>query len=216
MATFATLLVTLATELRDPSNLVWSSTMLGRFINKALMDVGRVAPAQFAEQVNATTDALEYTLTNGSEWVEVTRVEVWDVAASPDAFVRLLRPLSNEYNIQTPTGWFVWIGKLYISASQAAELVTGTHVLKVWGYAPYAEASGSTAMPTGEKEHAIIEGARVQAYKSLIASRNLFTQWQAQGISSDLSIAALMSELANAQDEYRRLLRSITTLRAGF
>src|SRR3972149_4908960 len=152
MATFATLLVTLATELRDPSNLVWSSTMLGRFINKALMDVGRVAPAQFAEQVNATTDVLEYTLTNGSEWVEVTRVEVWDVAASPDAFVRLLRPLSNEYNIQTPTGWFVWIGKLYISASQAAELVTGTHVLKVWGYAPYAEASGSTAMPTGGKE----------------------------------------------------------------
>lgn len=215
MATFSALQTALALDLRDTGNVIFSTTMLARFLNKALQDVGRVAPVQFVESIATVVDQIEYTPTNSSEWMDVVRVEVWNTSTTPDEFVRLIPPRSREYVNQTAAGWYVWGGKLYIPPVHAGELDAALHVLKVWGYGNYTEKSGSDAMPTGEKEHAIMEGARVQALKSLLQNRNLYTQWQALGTNSDVSLAGLTAQLANAQDEYRRTLKAITILRGG-
>lgn len=207
----------LSAELRDPSNLTFDSTLIAAFINAGVIEIGRLAPARFQQDVTVVADTLTYAIQTGDPEVEVQKIEVWDVSTTPDSYVMLLPPLSKEYTRGSGAGWYIWNGTLYIPNGVEAWLVPGTHLLRVWGYTNYAIVSSSTEMPMStELEYAVKAYAKVQALESMIQQRNLFTQWSAQPGNTDVTPASLLNQLSMAHADWERTRRKITLLREAF
>jgi hypothetical protein len=64
-----------------------------------------------------------------------------------------------------------------------------------------------------ELETAMRSYCRVEALRRLIVERDLFTQWQTRSNNTDVSPAALMNGLAQAEESWRRTERRLTVLR---
>jgi hypothetical protein len=62
MTTFATLKTNVSRDLRDTSNITFSTTDVGDLINAALAEIGRIAPRRFQEDITLVADALSYPL----------------------------------------------------------------------------------------------------------------------------------------------------------
>lgn len=206
----------LASDLRDPSNLVFTTTQLGDFINEGVIEVGRLAPARFQQDIPFVANTLGYTLQGGDPEIEVKRVEVWDSSYTPDRYV-LQAPAASASQAGVgggSVGWEVWDGKLYIQNSLASWLDASRHILRVWGYGPYALVSGATEMPMStELEWAVRKYARVIALESMLQQRNLFTQWQTTAQNNDTSPASLMQQLSAARADWLRLAAKIVRIR---
>ena len=217
MGTFAALQTALASDLRDGSNLSFNTTQIAAFIDEGVIEVGRIAPARFQEDVTVVADTLTYALQSGSyPDLEVHRVEVWDLSYTPDKFCWLLEPRSSGYSLATDAGWEVWDGTLRLPNGIEEQLVVGTHVIKVWGWRPYPLVSGSTEMPmTDELEWAVRAYAKMAAIESLLASRNVYTQWQTAGSATDATPASLHAQLSAARQDWERRSRQIARLRGG-
>lgn len=202
----------LAAELRDPSGLTFDATALAAFINAGVIQVGRIAPDHFQQDITPDADTLVYTL--GDPEIEVRRVELWDSSQTPAAYVALIPPASKEYSRASSVGWEVWGGKLYIPNSLEAAIDITKHTLRLWGYGPYPIVSGSTEMPMStELEYAVRTYARVAALESMVQQRNLFTQWQAQPQNTDITPAGLLQQLSMARSEWHRLAGQIAVIR---
>lgn len=147
--------------------------------------------------------------------IEVTRVEVWDTAEVPERYLTWLQPASGGFVNASEAGWEMWGGYLYLPDSVMRTLNAETHILRVKGYAPYDRLllDSQTTDLTDELEFAVRVYARVKSLESLVQQRDLFTQWQTRANASDVSPAALMNGLAQAQEQWRRLARTITVLR---
>lgn len=217
MSTFTDLVTALAVDLRDPSNKTFTTTMLGNFITEALVEVGRLAPARFQQDITPLANTLIYSLhSTGDPEIELSRVEVWDITFTPDRFVTVLVPSSGEHVDESSTGWRVWNGSLYLSNGQEDWIDPAIHLIRVWGWAPYPVVSGSTAMPVStELEWAVRLRARLLGLYSLLASRNVYSQWQGQSNNTDITPANIMSQIAQSEDEWRRRSRAITILRSA-
>lgn len=213
MATFNALVTALGVDLRDPAAKTFSAAVLGEFINEAVMEVSRIAPEQFIQSITVTADTPSYTVKAGHAATRAKRVEVWD-KATPSAYVAFLRPAASEIHRSSSVGWELWNGTLYLTSSTLAWLDPALHVLRVWGYAPYAIVSGTTEMPMSDDlEYAVRVYARVLGIESLINARNLFTQWQALSNNTDATPASLQAHLSLARTNWERLRRQIVLLR---
>lgn len=62
MTTLAALNTLVSADLRDPSNLTFSTTDIDEIINASLAELGRIAPTRFIEEVVPVADTLEYPL----------------------------------------------------------------------------------------------------------------------------------------------------------
>lgn len=212
MGTFSALVTDLAGELRDPSNKTWTTTDLGRAVNEAVIEVGRIAPSRFTQDLIPVANQLSYDLDFPE--TELMKVEQWDTTQSPESLVQLVQPASQEYVRDSTVGWFVWGGTLYIPPALAALLDPARHVLRIWGYQPYAIVSGSTELPMSDQlEYAVRARAKVQCLEMLVAQRNLFTQWQAQPGNTDISAAVMMQQLTMARADWERYQAKLIVLR---
>lgn len=220
--TLASLTPLVSADLRDSSNQTFSTTDVGEMINAALAEIGRLCPQQFREDIKPSTltaSTADYLLQaslfpSGNPLVEVRRVEVWDDSTTPDSFVGRLRPAAGEYANVSATGWEFWGGKLTLTGAQLASLDLTKHFLRVWGYAPYPQLAGSVSvdLPT-ERHYALREYCQVEGLRRLIASRELFTQWQTHDQNTNVTMAALMNMFATAQATWRSRARQIAELR---
>lgn len=215
MSTFDQLAATLARVLRDPNHDTFSLTEIGDMIVAGLTEVGRLAPDRFQQDIQPVAGQLEYPLHGTAEAeIEVLKVEVWNIAASPIRYVGKLHSTASEYSNASSVGWRVWNGTLLLSNSQEAFLDPAVHLLRVWGYAPYTQVSGGTAMPvSNELEQAILTYCRLEALRRLIGDRALFTQFQSQSGNLSASPGSLLSDLSLAEENWRRTAKSIFVIR---
>lgn len=215
MTTFTNLVTAVSRDLRDTGNTTFTTPVVGDLINEGLVEIGRIAPARFQQDLTVVANTLVYPL-HGDAAAEISlaRVEVWDITTNPDSFVGHVRPIAGEYSKASPAGWYVWDGKLYIPNGLEAYLVVGRHVIRVWGYGPYPLVSGSTEMGVSvELEYAIRAYARLAGLERLQLERDLFAQWASQTQNTDVSPAGLLGMLNSARDDWRRRARNLLVLR---
>lgn len=222
MTTLAELRTKLSGDLRDPDAKVFDSDDLNSMINSGIVEVGRLAPARFQEDIDLVENQFEYTLQTGVfteavPEIEVNRVELWDATTTPIMPRQMILPASQAYVNFSNTGWHNRDGILEVPYSLVRYVgaTPENHLLRVWGYRPYPTVSlDADVIPvSGEREEAVREYAMVRALRRLVNERDLFTQWQTRPGNSDVSPASLMNALNIATADWKARARSITVLR---
>lgn len=221
--TYGALKTRVANVLQDPSARTFTDTLLEELITSAIVEVGRIAPELFTEDITPVADQLTYVVRTSDfsgvaqPEIEVMRVEVWDASVSPEAFVSRLTPAAHTVSGGQDSGWYVWNGTLYIPTRIVKGLQghEADYVLRVWGYSPYVLPSDDADVIAISKdvEQAAIWFIRLEAIDLLLASRDLFTQWQVRSGNTDLSPAGLMNQRSIAEQAWARRSRSIQRLR---
>jgi hypothetical protein len=220
--TVATFQTRLARVLRDPDGKVFDSDDLLDMINSGLAEIGRIAPAQFKEEIDPVVDTFDYTLqqsvfSEAIPEIEVERVELWDATVTPAKPTTLLQPASAEYVNYSTVGWAMRDGILELPYSVVNYMGAdvANFVIKVWGYRPYARMVETTDYlgVSNEREEALKVYCWLEGLRRLNTDRDLFTQWQTRAGNSDVSPAALMNMYNIAREEWKQRARQITVLR---
>lgn len=209
--------------LQDPNRQTFTLAMVGDLTYAALAEVGRLAPEQFTEDIPLVAGQLTYAVRSADfaaeavPEIELVRVEIWDPTQTPDAFVASV-PHAAEGEAVADTGWSMWGGELTLPTRviKGVEGYENQYVIRVFGYSPYVApvSTNDVIAVSKEIEQAMLDYCWLEALKMLLASRNLFTQWQTRTGNADMSPAGLMNEKNVANDEWRRKSRAIGRLRA--
>jgi hypothetical protein len=223
MTTFGDLKTALAGILRDPDNV--TEFDLDYLVNAGLVEVSRIAPVPFQEDITPVADTISYTVRSdyydavAQPELELVRVEVWDGSTVPPTRSFVVNSAASGYALDSEVGWTLWNGKLQLPG-WVFRIIDGAedrYYYRLWGYGPYATptADADVVPLSAEAEQAVLTYARVEALEVLLNDRNMFTQWQARTGATDISPAGLMSELGGAREEWRRKSRSLYRLRAA-
>lgn len=172
MTTQAELMVKIARALRDTSNKTFSENDLRDFIADGLNEIGDTAPERFQENLEITAGTYDYPLRsdlfeNPSIDIELSRVELW-TNETPPLPVCDFTPGSNSRIKNSQAGWYVFNGVLSLTRAQVAIALEDTHVIRVWGFSPYAFAGYGPVLPA--------------AGDAAIASTNVITTTSAHGL----------------------------------
>lgn len=222
MTTLAELRGLLADDLRDPDGKTFDSDDLDSMINSGLIEVGKIAPSRFQEDLDPVENQFEYTLrsdvfTEAIPEIEVNRVELWDATTTPMSPVSSIQPASQEYLNYSNVGWSLRDGVLELPYNTVTFIGSdfANYLIRVWGYSPYPLVSdGTDTIPvSGEREQAVRDYTMVLALKRLSMERDLFTQWQTRAGATDVSPASLMNMLSIAKADWKERARAITVLR---
>lgn len=221
--TYGALKTRVATVLQDPNARTFTAGLIEELIQSALVEVGRIAPEVFTEDITPVADQLSYVVRTtdfageAQPEIEVMRVEVWDPTQTPDAFVSRIPPASREWGGQD-SGWYVWNGELYLPTRvvKGLEGYEAQYVIRVWGYSPYVKptADADVIAISSDVEQAVIWFCRLEAIDLLLASRDLFTQWQTRSGNTDMSPAGLMNQRSIAEQAWARRAKAIQRLRS--
>lgn len=221
--TYGALKTRIQTVLKDPDAKTFTSTLLDELAVAALVEVGRIIPMQYTEDITPVAYQIPYLLGTalffeGEADIEPMRVEVWDPTTLPETLVYAVNSAAGEQAFEGDTGWSYWGGYLSLPTRIVRGLsgYESTYVIRVWGYAPYAiPASDDDVVPTtAQAEQACIKFARVEGLEMLNNDRDLFTQWQTSSGNSDISPAGLMNQLSQARADWRSYSRLIGRLRS--
>jgi len=221
--TYGALKTRIATALQDPSARTFTAALVAELIQSALVEVGRIAPEQFTEDLTPVENQIAYAVRNAAfdgaavPEIEVMRVEVWDASQSPDQFVSRVAPAAREQGGQD-SGWYVWGGTLYLPTRVVSGLVgyEAEYVVRLWGYSPYVPPSddADVVAVSSEVEQAMVWYIQLAALDMLLASRDLFSQWQTRSGNTDMTPAGLMNQRSLAAQEWRSRSRAISRLRS--
>lgn len=211
-----------ARDLRDPGNLTFDATVVKDFIESAITELSMIAPEFFQEDIEPVEDQRDYTLRSDVfaapvPEIEVKRVEVWDGSVSPAKYIARLRAKSEARLDTSANGWEVWNGTLSLTNGVVASLKPETHLIRVWGWSPYAMPVDDSDDPTWshEIEQAVRTYCRVLSMEALLSERNLFSQWQTRSGNTDISPAGLNNELATQRGVWRSKAARLGRLRAA-
>lgn len=220
--TYGALKTRVATNLQDPNGLTFTDGLVEELILSALVEVGRIAPEQFTEDLTPVANQFVYPIRSDDfsgeavPEVEVMRVEVWDASVEPERFIQRITPASRDI-VAGDTGWYVWNGELYLPSRSVRGLIDyeANYVIRVWGYSPYVTpvADDDVIAVSTEVQQAMIWFCRLEAIDLLLASRDLFSQWQTRSGNTDMSPAALMNQRSIAEQAWQRRSRAIARLR---
>ena len=201
-------------DLADPDGLKFDFNAIVSFVKQGLAAVGRVAPDQFQEDLDPVAGQLVYPLRTAYfdkpvPEVRLVRVEVW--TGTPLRFKFKIKAKAGQPARDSVAGWEVWNGSLEIPDWIFDTSVNAdTDTIRVWGYSPYPFPGSDDVMPVSDElELAIRAFCRVEAMRMLVGSRTLFKQWQAKSNNTDVTLGQLNSDLAAAEDTWRRLARSL-------
>lgn len=221
--TFGVLQDELSEALRDPDNRTFTSTDIGRMVNMAVSEVGRISPEMFQEDIDIIEDTLSYPLRfnefgEAVPEIEVARVELWKTTQNPNIRWYTVPSAAEGYANDSQAGWSNWGGTLYLT-NYVHSLVDGAEsdfILRVWGYSPYAEMTDDDDVFNGSTadKWAVVAYGQVLGLERLLRSRDLFTQWQTRSGNTDISPAGLRGDLGEARENWRQHSRAITRLRA--
>jgi hypothetical protein len=221
--TYGALKTRVALVLQDPSSRTFTASLVAELIQSALTEVGRVAPEVFTEDLTPVANQIKYAVRSAAfsaatvPEIEVMRVEVWDASTTPETFVQRLNPASREWGGQD-SGWYVWNGELYLPTRVVRGIAgyESEYVVRLWGYSPYVPPTDDADVigVSSEVEQAMIWFIRLEAIDMLLASRDLFSQWQARSGNTDMSPAGLMNQRSIAEQAWSRRSRAIQRLRS--
>ena len=218
--TFAQLKVLVARDIRDPDHVTFDDEAVGDLVNAGVNEVGRIAPERFMEDIVPVADTLEYQVRAGIyatpvPEIEIRRVELWDNSTTPKRCIGRIVPASQGRLNASFMGWDLWGGMLRLTNAQEEQIDPAKHVIRVDGYAPYPQLVDDTqdSNMSSECEFAVRDYARVEALRRLVGDRTLFVQWQSGSHGTDISPAALLSDLSVAEQRWERRSRKLTVLR---
>lgn len=217
--TYAVLKTEVSEALRDPDNLTFDDPAVGRMLNMALAEVGRIAPLHFQEDITPVLNTLDYVLRtdafDGDEVaeIEVVRVELWDGGQTPPLRLAVVPAASSAYVFDSETGWSNWGGNLHIPR-RVWSTVDGhedDYLYRVWGYSPYPPLVDDVDTFDGSDElkWALVTYSQIVALRRLVAERELFTQWQTRSGNTDITPAGLMGDYTRMRDEWRTMKRDL-------
>lgn len=222
--TFGDLKTRVATNLQDPNARTFSDLMIEELIYSGLIEVGRIAPEVYTEDLTPVTDQSRYVLRSAAfsadpqQEIEVSRVEVWDLSDTAEVFIARVPDASVQPSRGQDSGWSVWNGTLTLPSRTVAGLTghEADYVIRVWGYSPYVPPVDDVDVinVTKSVEQAMLWFIRVEALDMLLANRDLFTQWQTRSGNTDMTPAGLMNQRNIAESMWRTRSRSIARLRA--
>jgi hypothetical protein len=200
-------------ELSDPSNLTFDTAAIKAFIQQGLVEIGRIAPDQFQEDLSPVAARVSYPLrldefSFSPPEVRVVRVEVW--GGTPSRFKFKIKSKAGQPTRDSTAGWEVWNGSLEIP-DWVADVILTTDIIRVWGYSPYPSViNDSDFIPvSADLELALRTFCRVEGLRRLTSSRVLFKQWQARSNNTDVTLGGLNSDLQVAEEQWRRLARAL-------
>jgi len=220
--TFGELKTRLSLVLQDPSRRTFTEPLIEELIFAGLTEVGRLAPEQFTEDLDPVDNQLTYAVRSVAfsaaaiPEIELMRVEVWDTSTDPESLIARVPEAGLEFST-ADSGWSMWGGALTLPTGTVRGLVGQTnYVVRVWGYSPYVQPVDDADVMSISKdvEAALLVYAQLEGLRMLLASRNLFTQWQTRTGNTDLTPAGLMNEKNIAESSWRSMSRQITRLRA--
>lgn len=217
--TFAVLKTEVSEALRDPDFLTFDDPAVGRMVNMAIAEVGRVAPLHFQDDITPVLNTLEYTLREdyfaGEDVpeIEVVRVELWDGSTTPATPLAVLPAASGGRENDSQSGWVNWGGNLIIPRRiwSSVDGHEDDYYYRVWGYCPYAQLSADEDVFDGSDElkWAVVTYSQLVALRRLVAERELFTQWQTRSGNTDITPAGLMGDYARMREEWRVTKREL-------
>lgn len=206
----------------DPDNATFDVPSIKNMIATAWADISRVSPRRFQEDIDPVADTAEYQVladdfTDPNDDIELMSVELWDDTTTPRSPYRHIAPQSSHPTglAYSQAGWRFWGGMLYLPNDIVDLITVDTHVIRLWGYSPWPELveDDDVVAFTRVKEEALIIRTHIEALRRLIGNRVLFTQWQTRSNNTDVTPAYLMNEKAQAEEEWRRLSRTIAVTR---
>lgn len=220
--TYGNLKTRIANVLLDPSNKTFTPSLLDELAIAALVELGRVLPTQYTEDIVPAENQLSYQLGTAmfdyaEPSIEVQRVEVWDPTQAPEALIYSVQSAGTEFAL-SDAGWSQWSGMLYLPTRIVRGLqgYESTYVIRVWGYAPYqTPTSDDNVVPVSQAaEQGCVKFARVEGLELLLADRDLFAQWQTRSGNTDISPAGLMNQLSGARADWDKYAKRILQLRS--
>lgn len=152
---------------------------------------------------------------NAVNSIEVSKVEIWDVADGvPYPVMSVSRPGFSRSDF-TEVGWRIWGGVLEVPYGLIQSLTTSAFI-RVWGYAPYDKLIDDTQVTdlTDELEWAVLLYCDAVATRRLWNDRSLFSQWQTRSNNTDITPAQLANRMNIAEQAWLRKERQLHVLRA--
>ena len=222
--TYGELKTRVATVLQDPSAKTFTEALVEELVQSALVEVGRIAPEQFTEDLTPVANQLTYAVRSDDfdgeavPEAEVMRVEVWDPTQDPERFIFAVQPAATEFARGGDSGWSMWGGQLTLPTRVVSGLIgyESQYVVRLWGYSPYVQPVDDSDVigVSKEVEQAMVWYIRLEALEMLLASRDLFTQWQTRSGNVDMTPAGLMNQKSIAEQAWMRRSRAIQRLRS--
>lgn len=194
----------IARDLRDTANAVFTSDDLDDFINFGIAEVNRVYPVEDIEELDITDAEVHvYDTTLEHIW----RAEIW---RDGDFFFRIT---PNE--AETSRGGWELYAQQFHMPKFANTLNVDTDVIRLWGYRGRAALTGDSDVLEGDldAEMGIRLYAQVAGYQRLVSDRSLFQQWQTQSNNTDVSPTQLTNMLSLKQGEWEALRHRIRRIR---
>jgi len=207
--TLTVLQAALAADLRDPNNRTFALTDLTRLLNDGLVEVNRVYPDHFTEDITVVAATSSY----ATRFTSVYRVELWETAG-----MLTVVPFGEGYS--SWDGWDLQGQNLVLPAPFCTAEFIALHPglkIKVSGYGRRQKFDGnSPSASTGldsEAELGVRWFAAYRGFMSLMSDRSLYTQWQTQSNNSDVSMPMLLNLVSTASQQWERHKASIKVLR---
>lgn len=218
MTAYVDLQAKVSRDLSDPDRQTFTVDAIKDFIQQGMAELGRLAPQEFQEDIDPVADQLVYPLRSNVfsvpvQEMQVIRVELWQ--GTPARFLMKVIAKSGQPTHNSIAGWEVWAGNLEIPQQYMDFVDTATMIFRVWGYSPYPDlVDDADVVPvSSELELALRTYCRVEGMRTLVGSRVLFKQWQVRSNNTDVTLGALNSDLQIAEDQWRRLARSLKVIR---
>lgn len=219
--TYGELKTRIATVLLDPDARTFTASLLDEIAVAGLVEIGRIMPMQYTEDIDPVADQLSYLLGSAlffsaEPQIEVSTVEVWDPTQTPEALIYAVQAAGGEWST-ADSGWSLWNGTLTLPTRvvRGLEGFETSYVIRVKGYAPYVTpSSDSDVVPVSQAaEQGLVKFSRLEGLELLLADRDLFTQWQARSGNSDISQAGFMNQLSAARADWDKYSKRILQLR---
>lgn len=201
MTTLADLRTQLASDLRDTSNLTWSTTELDYLLNQGIDALADVYPKEIVQTIGTVSAGV--TSYAASSFTNIYRLDVYTSGGS--------------YRAEIPhgigganSGWEMHGQVIYLPPSYT---YTAGDTLRAWGYGRYIQLSAATQTTDLDQSGiwAVLVFARVEALAALVTDRSKYQQWQTNtnGVdTSALGLGQLLSQARNRwRDEKQRLRR---------
>lgn len=214
MTTYAQLRTAVSRDLADPGLQTFDVDAVKDFVQQGLSAIARVAPQQFQQDITPVASTYSYLLRSSTfggiavPEIRLVRVEVW--RGTPSKFAFKIKAKAGQPTRDSIAGWEVWAGRLELP-NNIADTIAITDIIRVWGYSPYPPVVlDADVIPlSAELEQALRTFCRVEGLRRLIGSRVLFKQWQTRSNNTDVTMGQLNSDLQVADEEWRRLARSL-------
>ena len=197
----------LARDLRDPDKQTFDESMLSDYVRLAFIEVGRIYPKEAVEYVLLVADSYQYGMTLEDIW----RVEVYTASGT-------ITSLGASNGEETGDGWEFYAGTLYLVDGTPFDADTDEDVgdyLRVWGYLPRYPPTDTDELcdVDGPAEAAIRVHAKMQAYRSLVSDRALFSQWAAQPGNTDVGMNQVIGMVDVFERQWQQQRRQLKLIR---